>query len=122
MASPPCKAEPCWEMGTPLSITAPRSDRDRPRLPDTDTRTRGGEGRWERVNGDTEGGTRGWDGAGKPEPRGEQDFTFVGVCIAKGQHAPCEQRQGLATPARGSAGTRRGDALLPKPTCTEPGS
>lgn len=47
---------------------------------------------------------------GKAEARGEQDITFVGVCIAKGQHAPCKQRQGLETTARHSAGTQHRDA------------
>lgn len=50
------------------------------------------------------------------DTRGEDDFTFIGVCIAKGQHAPCKQRQGLETTARRNTDTWHGDTLLPKHT------
>lgn len=49
-------------------------------------------------------------GMGKVEAHGEQDITFIGVCIAKGQHAPCKQRQGLETAAWHSTGTQHRDA------------
>lgn len=56
-------------------------------------------------------------GMGKVEAHGEQDITFIGVCIAKGQHAPCKQRQGLETAAR--HGTARARSIgMPKPVPT----
>lgn len=82
------------------------------------TDARGGQGRWQQVNGDTQGqgsGKGAARGRGKTEIRARRTRLYLRRRLhCKRAACTCKQRQGLETTGHGSADTRHEDALLLK--------